>query len=126
MNKEEHKKYLETIHWYELKQRALMRAKHKCEQCESSIKLEVHHNFYRPDLLDTELGDLTVLCKVCHKTKHGIKIYPTDYNTTVYNHKHGLIGENYKNTVKKNKKSKYKRISRQRWASNAKRKGWSF
>lgn len=66
-----YKDYLKTVHWKAMKDKALARAKHRCQVCNSSEKLNVHHRTY-DRLGEEKLSDLTVLCRVCHSKFHGV------------------------------------------------------
>ena len=58
--------YLRTPQWQARRQAALKRADYRCQICNSSDRLEVHHRTY--DNIGNELpGDLTVLCHSCHE-----------------------------------------------------------
>ena len=63
--------YLASDLWNSRKAEAIRLAKYKCQDCGNIGTLQVHHLRY------TNLGhepdeDLTVLCKNCHKKRHGI------------------------------------------------------
>lgn len=62
--------YLCTPDWIERRNRKLKQANHRCELCNSTASLQVHHKTYarRGDELDS---DLIVLCDVCHAKHHG-------------------------------------------------------
>lgn len=61
--------YLLTDHWQEQRQAALERANHRCQVCNATITLNVHHRTYerRGDELPE---DLIVLCQGCHQLFH--------------------------------------------------------
>jgi len=61
--------YLQTKHWKNIREIALLRANHKCRMCGSKEKLQVHHNTYN-NLGNERNEDLTVLCKECHEFLH--------------------------------------------------------
>ena len=61
--------YLQTEHWKNIRERALLRANHKCRMCGSKEKLQVHHNTYN-NIGNERNEDLTVLCKECHEFLH--------------------------------------------------------
>ena len=113
MANDKYQDYLKTIHWYQLKQRALVRSSYKCEKCQSNIKLQVHHKFYRPDLLDTLIEDLMVLCCVCHKKEHGLRIYQSDHL-------------DYKKFTPNKKYRKQQARKRANTREKSRRQGWSF
>jgi 5-methylcytosine-specific restriction endonuclease McrA len=64
-----YKAYLLTSHWQEVRQAALKRAKFRCQVCNGSGLLDVHHRTYerRGDELPR---DVIVLCRGCHQTFH--------------------------------------------------------
>ena len=64
-------KYLRTQHWKIRRLRALKKADNKCNRCDSSIFLQVHHLSY-DRLFAEEDRDLEVLCRSCHEKEHGI------------------------------------------------------
>jgi len=64
-----YEQYLRSRHWLTTRRRALLRAGRKCQRCEASYSLEVHHLTY--DRLGAEAeGDLMVLCAMCHLREH--------------------------------------------------------
>jgi hypothetical protein len=66
MNKKEYHIYLHSSDWKEKRNKALFHAGYRCQLCNSSKKLEVHHRTYQN--IGNELQeDLTVLCDNCHK-----------------------------------------------------------
>ena len=70
-----YEQYLLTPEWQERRQLMLERAGHRCQICNSSSDLQVHHRTYErrgnENLGDaTTAGDLTVLCQSCHEKFH--------------------------------------------------------
>lgn len=66
----EYEAYLRSPQWQDLRIEALRRAGHRCQVCNRSKRLDVHHRTYERfgnELLD----DLTVLCRDCHELFHG-------------------------------------------------------
>lgn len=61
--------YLKTEHWKRIRTGALDRAKHRCQTCNTSIGLHVHHRTYE-NRGDEQPEDVTVLCATCHKLFH--------------------------------------------------------
>ena len=63
--------YLLTLHWKKVRKLALEKAEGKCQLCNKSNCLNVHHRTYE-HLGDEQnhLSDLTVLCKDCHSNFH--------------------------------------------------------
>ena len=61
--------YLQTEHWQSVRKNALKRARYKCQACNSSGELHVHHKTY--DHLGQEWpSDLLVVCADCHAKIH--------------------------------------------------------
>jgi hypothetical protein len=61
--------YLQTPEWKDVRRFALVRANGRCQACNASVRLQVHHRTYARrghELLD----DVTVLCGGCHKAFH--------------------------------------------------------
>jgi hypothetical protein len=61
--------YLASDHWKGLRKQALERAEHRCQVCNGSTRIDVHHRTYER-LGYERLEDLTVLCRGCHKLFH--------------------------------------------------------
>lgn len=71
MTAEEYAEYLRTPHWLATRKVALERAERRCQVCNGSKLLQVHHRTY--ERIGAELpGDLTVLCDDCHGVFHDI------------------------------------------------------
>jgi predicted HNH restriction endonuclease len=68
--KQNYKEYLLSDRWRELRKLAIHAACGKCQLCNSSIKIEVHHREYPKVLGEEPLSFLTVLCHKCHKMYH--------------------------------------------------------
>ena len=64
-----YKEYLKTDHWKEVRNKALYRAKYKCQLCSSKENLNVHHNTYENRGQEKD-QDLVVLCQKCHGKFH--------------------------------------------------------
>lgn len=69
MTKAEYRAYLQTDHWQHVRTRALERAAHRCQVCNASSELDVHHRTYVRLGAEAD-GDLTVLCRDCHGRFH--------------------------------------------------------
>jgi len=69
MTKEEYAMYLKTDGWKERRKGALKYADKRCQLCNSTDKLNVHHNTY-DNLGDEMPRDLIVLCEACHYYLH--------------------------------------------------------
>lgn len=63
--------YLMTEHWQEFRKYALKRAGYRCQLCNSTGTLDVHHRTYERRGCE-EIGDVTVLCRKCHEKHHDI------------------------------------------------------
>lgn len=63
--------YLKTEHWQEMRKYALKRAAYKCQVCNASGKMNVHHRTYERRGHE-DIKDLTVLCEPCHRKHHDI------------------------------------------------------
>jgi chromosomal replication initiation ATPase DnaA len=61
--------YLLTPEWQERRKQALLRAQYRCQVCNSTERLHVHHRTYERRGAE-EAGDLTVLCRDCHELYH--------------------------------------------------------
>jgi 5-methylcytosine-specific restriction endonuclease McrA len=65
--------YLQSAHWQRIRKEALRRAVDRCQVCNNSSKLNVHHRTYAHRGEERE-GDVVVLCHACHELfhKHGV------------------------------------------------------
>jgi hypothetical protein len=61
--------YLQSKEWKELKLFRLKIAQHKCECCGSTYYLQLHHITYIR-LTKEKIGDVAILCKICHQKIH--------------------------------------------------------
>ena len=62
--------YLKTEHWNQVRKEALRRAKYRCQLCNESTALHVHHNTY--ERRGQELpSDVIAICRSCHEKQHG-------------------------------------------------------
>jgi len=61
--------YLKTDHWQFRRFRALNEAGRRCQVCNATGLLDVHHRTYERRGME-EPSDLTVLCRKCHRTFH--------------------------------------------------------
>jgi hypothetical protein len=62
--------YLSTLHWQDIRDRALARAGNACQVCNQTDGLSVHHRSYRHLGTWKELMDVIVMCKRCHEAFH--------------------------------------------------------
>lgn len=65
----DYKVYLLTPHWKRLREQALGRARHRCQVCNASSLLNVHHRTYERRGFELD-HDLIVLCNDCHQLFH--------------------------------------------------------
>ncbi len=72
MDKELYKAYLRTPEWKAIRLDILHLRNHKCERCDSTYRLEVHHKTYR-NLFNESPKDLELLCHTCHKNHHKVQ-----------------------------------------------------
>jgi hypothetical protein len=71
MGREEYREvYLRSEHWRTVRIGALERAEHRCQVCNTTKQLDVHHRTYERLGMERD-ADLTVLCRRCHDTFHG-------------------------------------------------------
>lgn len=70
-NKQE---YLSSPQWKALKQQRLTLANHKCENCSSTSRLELHHVTYAR-LKNEHINDVLILCNSCHSKLHKLTGY---------------------------------------------------
>lgn len=61
-----YREYLQSKEWKAKRQHALRRAKDRCQLCNTTKRLQVHHRVYS-DWGKEPVEDLTVLCARCHK-----------------------------------------------------------
>lgn len=61
--------YLQTEHWKDFREKAIINASGKCQVCGDSFKLNVHHRIYT-NLGNETFIDVVVLCKSCHSIYH--------------------------------------------------------
>lgn len=66
-----YREYLKTAHWEETRKKALDRARHRCQACNTQDDLHVHHRTYERRGEERD-DDLTVLCRSCHSRIHGL------------------------------------------------------
>jgi hypothetical protein len=62
-------RYLETSHWWAVREEALERAGNRCQVCNQQTRLQVHHRTY-VNRGDEQHGDVIVLCRDCHELFH--------------------------------------------------------
>ncbi len=62
--------YLKSAHWQGVRQYALLRADYRCQICNSSGRLDVHHRTYEGKGAE-DYRDVIALCRDCHAKFHG-------------------------------------------------------
>lgn len=65
--------YLWCDHWVALREEAFKTYGKRCCYCRRRKPFHVHHLHYRK-LFDVRIGDVCVLCRVCHHACHGSKL----------------------------------------------------
>ena len=70
-----YKNYLESPEWQGVRMQALEYAGGRCQLCNSSDHLNVHHRTYER-LGEEQESDVTVLCKSCHELFHEVRGMP--------------------------------------------------
>lgn len=71
MASKEYHEYLKSAEWGQIRADLFLLRGRKCERCQSSKKLQVHHLTYK-NFGQEEPTDLEILCDVCHKGEHKI------------------------------------------------------
>ncbi|MBK7380736.1 MAG: hypothetical protein IPJ03_17400 [Ignavibacteriales bacterium] len=64
-----YREYLESPEWQEKRKVKLKQANNKCQVCNSSKNLHIHHRTYER-IFNEKPEDLTVLCSDCHQLFH--------------------------------------------------------
>jgi len=75
--KDRYHAYLKTPEWKTIAARKIKQARGRCQLCNGSEFLSVHHRTYER-IFKEQLTDLIVLCNECHKKHHGINMLPTN------------------------------------------------
>jgi hypothetical protein len=70
--------YLASVQWSHKRQAVLARDGHKCTNCGSTTKLNVHHLSYA-EVPNEPISSLLLLCEVCHTDLHETVGYPKVY-----------------------------------------------
>jgi len=68
-DKQLYRAYLRTPEWKAIKLEIHSLRNHKCERCDSTYRLEVHHKTYK-NLFNESPKDLELLCHNCHGKEH--------------------------------------------------------
>ena len=72
MNKTEYQQYLQSDHWKSFKSAKEKLRSKRCSICADERRVELHHLFYRLDLIGVKLSDTRWLCRACHQTTHDL------------------------------------------------------
>ena len=91
-----YKVYIVSRIWKERRDRMVESQCKKCEICNSTENLNVHHNNYKTRG-EEEDTDLIVVCRSCHKEFHKINIVARDKNTRRFIH--GVYDSMYTHTT---------------------------
>ena len=80
MSAEDKITYLASTKWKQLKSLRALLANSKCEYCDATNNLELHHITYA-HLGNENIKDVVLLCSVCHNTLHNnaAKLYSNPY-----------------------------------------------
>jgi hypothetical protein len=54
---------------YDYLREEIIKQRKKCEKCQTTKNLEIHHKNYESN----ELSNLVLLCEVCHQNEHNLK-----------------------------------------------------
>ena len=65
--------YLDSKEWADIKLDIRQNKGNRCEICNSTKKLHVHHKTYKR-LFKEEYSDLMLVCEVCHNKIHSIAV----------------------------------------------------
>jgi hypothetical protein len=75
MDRAAYQRYLESPEWHVLRRVAISLARHRCQLCNASALLHVHHRTY--ERVGGELPcDLIALCDDCHLLAHRKSLHP--------------------------------------------------
>ena len=67
----DYSKYLKSQEWKKKREEVLERDGYKCQKCEATENLQVHHLTYK-NIFNEPLEDLQTLCADCHRKVHEI------------------------------------------------------
>ena len=65
--------YIASKKWKQVRQERLIIDLFRCQICDSSTSLHVHHVRYPKVYGEEEMADLVTLCSLCHERHHSIK-----------------------------------------------------
>ncbi|NCC35245.1 MAG: hypothetical protein EOM24_25025 [Chloroflexia bacterium] len=71
--RDEHRRYLSSGEWSELRGLALTRSNGRCELCGAKAT-QVHHVRYPKRFTEDHIDNLLALCDQCHDKQHGIRV----------------------------------------------------
>ncbi len=63
--------YLKSKEWAEIRIELFNSRGRKCERCESTKRIHIHHKNY-DNIFNEEPTDLEILCNKCHLIEHGL------------------------------------------------------
>ena len=69
--------------WPVARREALEHAGHKCEDCDATENLHVHHLVYRSLGGGHCAANLMVLCAPCHREHHAVDVYEREYHADI-------------------------------------------
>lgn len=115
MTKAEYATYLRTRHWQRMREVALRRAEHRCQVCNASKNLHVHHRTYERCPGNERATDLTVLCSDCHALYHDKPRVATPAPTR----KSGNTGPQRRHKPSKSQRKKQRKRERQAMSSGS-------
>jgi hypothetical protein len=69
---DEYREYLKSAVWAEKRKVVIEAAGYRCQLCNVSRTLHVHHRTYPKELGSEPTTDLIALCERCHSTFHGV------------------------------------------------------
>lgn len=107
-----YEQYLLTDHWKHLRRTKLEAVGYKCERCESTFYLQVHHRRYEQGWFNTTPADLEVLCFYCHKKEHG-KLRPGDRPIYTNKQRNAIVARIAPRTCTRSISAKARRKARQ-------------
>lgn len=64
--------FLHSNEWRDIKNNLFSIRGKKCEKCESTVRIQVHHKHYNKPWGEEKPEDLLIVCETCHEKIHGI------------------------------------------------------
>ena len=80
MDRVKYERYLKTKKWKNLAKRVRQRANNRCQHCNTTGLLHVHHKTYER-VGNERITDLIALCPACHEIEHISKTIPNSIET---------------------------------------------